>query len=257
MKATSAPEHSSELLIGTRPLIEAIEAGKTIDKVFIQKGLKGDTSKELWNLIRTHSITYSQVPVEKLNRITRKNHQGVVAFTSAVVFQNLGEIVTRIYEQGETPLILILDRLTDVRNFGAICRTAECTGVHAVVIPSRGSAPVNYDALKTSAGALHHLAICKEDNLKESIRFLQESGLSVFAVSEKAEKLVFQTNLHGPTALIMGSEEDGVSPEYIKLSNGALKLPMFGKIGSLNVSVAAGAVLYDAVRQRVSQQQEV
>jgi 23S rRNA (guanosine2251-2'-O)-methyltransferase len=238
-------------------LIEAIEAGKTIDKVFIQKGLKGDTSKELWHLIKTHNITYSQVPIEKLNRITRKNHQGVVAFTSAVSFQNLGEIITRIYEQGETPLILILDRLTDVRNFGAICRTAECTGVHAVVIPSRGSAPVNYDALKTSAGALHHLAICKEDNLKESIRFLQESGLQVYAVSEKAEKLVFETTLTGPTALIMGSEEDGVSPEYIKLSDGALKLPMFGKIGSLNVSVATGAVLYDAVRQRLNQAEEV
>lgn len=251
MKATNEPEHSNELLIGTRPLLEAIEAGKSIDKVFIQKGLKGNVFKELKELIKQHNIIFSQVPVEKLNRITRKNHQGVVAFTSAVVFQNLSEIITRVYEKGENPLVLILDRITDVRNFGAICRTAECTGVHAVVIPSRGSAPVNYDALKTSAGALHHLAICKEDNLKESIKLLQNNGLQVLAISEKADKLVFENTLHTPTALIMGSEEDGVSPEYQKLSDGALKLPMFGKIGSLNVSVAAGAVLYDVVRQRI------
>ncbi len=255
MKATKGSAPSNELLIGTRPVIEAIEAGKTIDKVFIQKGLKGEVFKELWELIRAHRITYSSVPAEKLNRITRKNHQGVVAFTSAVVFQNLGEIVTRIYERGETPLVLLLDRITDVRNFGAICRTAECIGVHAVVIPSRGSAPVNYDALKTSAGALHHLAVCREANLKESISFLQQSGLKVFAVSEKAESLVYDTSLHGPIALIMGSEEDGVSPEYLKMCDGAVKLPMYGKIGSLNVSVATGAVLYDIVRQRLNHPQ--
>lgn len=241
-----------DLLIGTRPLIEAIQAEKEIDKILIQKGLNSSTFKELWPLIKDHNIPFQYVPQEKLNRITRKNHQGIVAFTSQVVFQDYQEIVIKAFERGEDPLILVLDRVTDVRNFGAICRTAECTGVHAILIPSRGSAPINYDALKTSAGALNHMAICREANLKEALTWLKDYGLSIVGCTEKADDLSYETELKGPVALIMGSEENGISPEYLKICNSKVKLPMLGKIGSLNVSVATGALLYELIRQRQS-----
>lgn len=241
-----------DLLIGTRPVIEALEAGKEIDKIMIQKGLKSHTFQELWPLIKENDTPFQYVPIEKLNRITRKNHQGVIAFTAAVTFQNLEEIVTRCFENGEDPLILMLDRVTDVRNFGAICRTAECTGVHAVVVPTRHSAPVNFDALKTSAGALSHIAVCREPNLKETISFLKNSGLKIIGCTEKAEDLLYESDLSGPACLIMGSEEDGISPEYLKMCTATVKLPIKGKIGSLNVSVATGALLYEVLRQNLT-----
>ena len=239
-----------DLLIGTRPILEALESGKEMDKIMIQKGLKSNTFQELWHVIKKYDAPFQYVPVEKLNRITRKNHQGVIAFTAAVTFQNLEEVVTRCFENGEDPLILMLDRVTDVRNFGAICRTAECTGVHAVVIPTRNSAPVNYDALKTSAGALSHIPVCREMNLKDTINFLKNSGLKVVGCTEKTDDLLYNADLKGPACLIMGSEENGISPEYLKMCDYKVKLPMFGKIGSLNVSVATGALLYEVVRQR-------
>lgn len=241
---------TKDLLIGTRPLLEALNSGREIDKILIQKGLNSPTFKELWPEIRQRQIPYQHVPLEKLNRISRKNHQGVIAFAAAVNFSHLPEVITRCYERGEDPLILILDRITDVRNFGAICRTAECTGVHAVVIPTRNSAPVNYDALKTSAGALNHLSVCREKNLKDTIAFMKQSGLRIIACTEKAEATAYECELSGPCCLIMGSEEDGVSPEYQKLCDLNIKLPMQGEIASLNVSVATGAVLYEVIRQR-------
>lgn len=238
-----------DFLIGTRPVIEAIEAGKQIDKILVQKGLQSQTFQQLLPLIREHEIQYQIVPLDKLNRITRKNHQGIIAFVSPITFQKVDEIIARSFENGEDPFFLVLDRITDVRNFGAICRTAECVGVQAVVVPTRGSAPVNYDALKTSAGALNHLAVCKEDNLKTAIQFLKDSGLKVVGCTEKAENTLYNENLTGPLAIIMGSEENGVSPEYLKLCDFSVKLPMKGNIGSLNVSVAAGAILYETIRQ--------
>lgn len=244
---------TSDLLIGTRPLLEALTSGREIDKILIQKGLNSPTFKELWPEIKSREIPYQYVPVEKLNRISRKNHQGVIAFASAVSFSNLSEVITRCYEKGEDPLILVLDRITDVRNFGAICRTAECIGVHAIVIPTRNSAPVNEDALKTSAGALNFLPICREKNLKDSIRMLRDYGIKVVGCTEKADQTVYDAGLSGPVCLIMGSEEDGVSPEYLKLCDFSVKLPMLGKIGSLNVSVATGALLYEVIRQRYHQ----
>jgi 23S rRNA (guanosine2251-2'-O)-methyltransferase len=219
---------TSDLLIGTRPLLEALNSGREIDKIFIQKGLNSPTFKELWPEIKSREIPYQYVPIEKLNRISRKNHQGVIAFASAVSFSNLSEVITRCYEKGEDPLILVLDRITDVRNFGAICRTAECTGVHAVVIPTRKSAPVNEDALKTSAGALNFLPVCREKNLKETLKMLQDYGIKVVGCTEKSEESVYEADLKGPSCLIMGSEEDGVSPEYLKLCDYRVKLPMRG-----------------------------
>lgn len=238
-----------DLLIGTRPLIEAIQAGKQIDKVLIQKGLKGSTFQELFPLLKEHNIQQQSVPIEKLNRITKKNHQGVIAFVSPVDFVSVEEVVARAYEAGEDPLLLILDRVTDVRNFGAIARTAECTGVHGIIVPTRGSAPINFDALKTSAGALNHISVCKEDNLKETISYLKNSGLTLVACSEKGSDTAYNADLKGPLAIVMGSEENGVSPEYLKLCDKVVQLPMKGKIGSLNVSVAAGALLFEVLRQ--------
>lgn len=232
--------------------MEALEAGKQLDKIMIQKGLKSQTFQELWPLIKEHDVPFQYVPPEKLNRITRKNHQGVVAFAAAVSFQNLPEIITRCYERGEDPLILMLDRVTDVRNFGAISRTAECLGVHAIVVPTRNSAPVNFDALKTSAGALNHIPVAREKNLKETIDYLKQSGIRVAGCSEKAEVNSYEADLKGPLCIIMGSEENGISPEYLKLCDLKVKLPMMGKISSLNVSVATGAVLYEVARQRLS-----
>lgn len=241
---------TNNLLIGTRPLLEALNAGREIDKVFIQQGLQSSTFKELWLEIKRLDIPYQYVPIEKLNRISRKNHQGVIAFAAAVTFSNISEVITRCYEKGEDPLILMLDRVTDVRNFGAICRTAECTGVHAVVIPIRNSAPVNFDALKTSAGALNHLPVCREMNLKDTLKLLKDYGIKIVGCTEKAESTVFEADMSGPCCLIMGSEEDGVSAEYLKLCDFNVKLPILGQIGSLNVSVATGALLYEVIRQR-------
>ena len=242
--------NQSDLVFGIRPLIEAIEAGKQIDNVFIQDGLRGELINDLKRMMQKRGIIYKQVPVEKINRITHKNHQGVIGFVSPVSFYRLEDIITSVFEAGKSPLILILDRITDVRNFGAIARSAACAGVDAIVIPSRGASPINSDALKTSAGALYSMPICKEHNLKSAIDYLKDSGLQIMAVTEKASDLYYQADFSGPAALIMGSEEDGISPEYLKLADARIRIPIQGQIGSLNVSVATGICLYETVRQR-------
>lgn len=244
-------EEKNILLFGIRPIIEAITTGKEIDKLFIQNGLAGETSQELRKAIQKYNIPFQYVPVEKLNRLTNKNHQGVVAYASVVAYQKIEQILPSVFEQGEIPLVLILDRVTDVRNFGAICRTAECSGVHAIIIPSRGAAQINGDAVKTSAGALNIIPICREHNLKETIDYLKESGLQIVACTEKSTEDYFSSDFSLPTAIIMGSEEDGISTEYLKKADKKVKIPLLGKIGSLNVSVAAGVILYEAVKQRL------
>lgn len=243
--------NEEDMIFGTRALIETIKAGKQIEKIFVQKGLKNELFSELNELIREHRLGVSKVPVEKLNRLTRKNHQGVIAFVSPVTYVPLHNIVASSYENGRTPLVLILDRITDVRNFGAICRTAECTGVNAVVIPSKGGALINSDAVKTSAGALNYLSICKEDNLLNTVTYLKDSGFQVIACTEKTDKLIFDMEYNIPTAIIVGSEEDGISDELIRVSDESAKIPLHGEIGSLNVSVAAAVVLYECLRQRI------
>jgi len=237
-------------IFGIRTVIEAIRANKTIDKVFLQNGLSGELSSELEKLLRIKSIKASYVPVEKLNRLSRKNHQGVFAFISPITFYRTENVIPQLFEEGKNPLILILDRVTDVRNFGAIVRSAECSGVHAIIVPEKGSAAINGDAMKTSAGALSSVPICREFNLKATIDFLKNSGLQVVACTEKTDELIYNPDYKLPTAIVMGSEEDGISDEYLKLSTHKTKIPMMGSIGSLNVSVSAGVILYEAVRQR-------
>ncbi len=239
-----------QMIYGIRPVIEAILAGKELEKIFITRGARGELMQELKQVLREHKILYTEVPIEKLNRLTRKNHQDVVCFISAVTYQSIEDIVPSIFEKGEIPLILVLDRITDVRNFGAIARTAECAGVHAIVIPQKGAAQINADAVKTSAGALNSIPVCRELNLRITIAFLKESGLQVIAATEKTSDLHYQTDFTSPSAIIMGSEEDGISSDLLKLADRKIKIPLLGTIESLNVSVACGVVLFEALRQR-------
>jgi 23S rRNA (guanosine2251-2'-O)-methyltransferase len=238
------------IIYGIRPVIEAIKAGKEIDKILIQNGLKSENLHELREMIRLQDIPFQYVPIEKLNRVTSKNHQGIIGYISEVEYQKIENVLPMVYESGKDPLILILDRITDVRNIGAIARTAECTGVDAIVIPLNGSAKLNGDAVKTSCGALLKIPVCRSSNLKETIEFLKESGLRIVSCTEKTDNLYTQADYTGPVAVIMGSEEDGISGEYLKRSDYKVKLPMFGEIESLNVSVATGVILYEVIRQR-------
>lgn len=237
-------------IFGIRPIIEAIQSGKTIDKLFIQKGLHNNLFAELWKLVRLRRINYKHVPIEKINRLTRKNHQGVFAFISPIDFHKIEDIIPTLYEEGKNPLILVLDRITDIRNFGAICRTAECAGVNAILIPEQNTAAINADAIKTSAGALHKIILCRTWNLKIALQFLKNCGIQIIACTEKTEDTIYKVNYKNPTAIIIGSEENGISPEFIKISDAKTKIPMYGKIGSLNVSVATGIILYEVIRQR-------
>ena len=243
-------KEDKNFIFGIRPIIEAIEAGKTIDKLFIQKGLHNDLFAKLWKLVRLRRINYKHVPVEKINRLTKKNHQGVFAFISPIDFYSIEDIVPALYEAGKSPFILVLDRITDVRNFGAIARTAECAGINAILIPEQNSAAINADAIKTSAGALHKITVCRTWNLKLALQFLKDSGLQLIACTEKTQDNMYNPDYTLPTAIIIGSEEDGISPELLKLCDRKAKVPMNGEIASLNVSVAAGVILYEVLRQR-------
>ncbi len=239
------------MIYGIHAVTEAIRAGKEIDKLFLQEGLKSDLSADLRKLTKENNILYVMVPGAKLDRIASgKNHQGCVAFISSVSYFKIEDLLPTIFEAGRIPLLLILDRITDVRNFGAIARSAECAGVDAIIIPTRGSAQVGADAVKTSAGALHSIPVCREDNLKDTIDFLKESGLRIASCTEKGSTPHHSTDLTGPLAIIMGSEEDGISPEYLKRSDVKILIPMRGKISSLNVSVATGIILFEVLRQR-------
>ena len=240
-----------QLIFGTRAIIETILAGKTIDKVFIDKAANNPLRKELLSLIKQHQIPYSLAPAVKLNKLTTKNHQGAVAYLAPITLAPLSHIVQSCYEQGKTPLLLLLDGITDVKNFGAIVRTAACTGVDAVVIPSQGSAPIGGEAMKTSAGALAHVPICRVGSLREAIQYLHESGLQIIACSEKATRSLYQTDLNLPLALLLGAEDQGIAPQHLKLADKMIQIPLSGPIGSLNVAVAAAVVLYEHVRQRL------
>ncbi len=248
-----AADRSIDMLFGLRPIQEALNAGRTLEKIFLLRGTKNSLVTDISAAARAAGIQVQLVPVEKLDGLTRKNHQGAVAFVSPIDYAPLDTIVTGLFEEGKVPFLLLLDRITDVRNFGAIARTAECLGVQAIVVPGRGAAQINGDALKTSAGALNILPVCRENNLHETIRFLQQSGVTVVACTEKADEAVgaAEIDFTGPVAVLMGSEEDGISPDLLNLADVKLKVPMSGQIQSLNVSVAAGIMLFEVARQRV------
>ncbi len=251
MQTKQQKKEEDSLIFGLRPIIEAIRAGKEVDKLFVQSGLKSELNSELMGLLKQHNIAFQYVPVEKLNRLTTKNHQGVVGYLSEISYSNIKDILPKLMDAGKNPLILILDRITDVRNFGAIARTAECSGVNAIVIPTHGAAQINADAIKTSTGALHKIPVCREENLKSTIDFLKQCGLQIVSCTEKANDFYFQMDFTVPTAIIMGSEENGISNEYLQKSDAKAKIPMLGKMGSLNVSVATGIILYEVVSQRM------
>ncbi len=244
--------NNSEYIFGIRAVMEALQAGKDLNKVFVKKDLQGDLARELMPMLREHEVPVFRVPQEKLNRITRKNHQGVIAMLSPVTYYKLDQIVPTLYEEGLLPFIVLLDGLTDTRNFGAIARTAECAGVHTVVIPDRGSVTVNADAEKTSAGALMHLPVCRVRSIADAVRYLKDSGVKVVAATEKTDSFYTAVDYTGPVAIVMGAEDTGISREVLALCDDRAAIPMSGTIGSLNVSVAAGVLIYEVVRQRLA-----
>ncbi|MFN3917197.1 MAG: 23S rRNA (guanosine(2251)-2'-O)-methyltransferase RlmB [Flavobacteriales bacterium] len=243
-------EHN-DFIYGTRAVIEAIAAGRELNKVMIQQGLKNELISELRHHLKNTEIPTQYVPAEKLNRLSKKNHQGVIAFASPIVYQEIETLLPFFFESGRVPSVVILDRVTDVRNFGSIARSAECFGVDAIIVPSRGSALANSDAVKTSAGALNKIPVCRSSNLKNTIDFLKDSGLRIVACTEKGSKNLHEVDYTIPTAFIMGSEEDGISPEYLKKADEQVFIPMSGTISSLNVSVSAAIAFYELQKQRI------
>jgi len=241
---------TQQMIFGLHPVIEAIEAGREISKVLLRKGLEGDTFRELTALLRKLDIPSQIVPVEKLNRVTRRNHQGVIAFVSPVEYARIENLIPALFEKGETPFIVVCEGVTDTRNVGAIARSAECAGAHALLLPAKGSAMISADAVKTSAGALNHIAVCRTDNLKSTLVFLKNSGLKIIAATEKANNIYYQTDLTGPAVLLLGAEDTGLPAEYLRLADVTVKIPVNGKVASLNVSAAAAIVLYEIVKQR-------
>ncbi len=241
-----------DYVFGIRAIMETIDSGKEIEKILFKKGLQGDLYQELFSIVRRHDIPFQYVPIQKIDRITRKNHQGVIAFVSPITYHNLEQVVPALYENGKTPLILVLDQVTDVRNFGAIARTAECAGVDAIVIPMKGGAMATADAVKTSAGALNRIPVCRINSLAQGVDYLQKSGMQVIAATEKAAETFFTADLTSPTVIVMGGEESGVTPDILRVADKLVKIPMRGKTASLNVSVAAGLLIYEAVKQRLT-----
>ncbi len=248
--STFALMENDTQIYGIRAIIEAIHSNKPIDKVFIQKGLKGDLFKDLETIIRKTGINSSYVPVEKLHRLTKGNHQGAVATISPIRFYTLEELVEKTNSTKKTPLYLLLDQLSDVRNFGAIIRTAECTGVDGIIIQKKGAAPVTADTIKTSAGAAFKVPIAKVDHIKDAVYYLQASGIKIIAATEKTDTSIYEVSFKEACAIIMGAEDVGISPSILKAADAKAKVPLLGEIASLNVSVACAVLLYEAVRQR-------
>ena len=236
-----------------RPVLEALEASKSIDKILIKRDLMGDLSKEVIAKAKEYDVPVQRVPNEKLNRITMKNHQGVIAIMCPVRYYNLDNLVSSLYEEGKTPLAIVLDGVTDARNFGAIARSAECAGADFIMIPEKGSASVTSDAVRASAGALFHIPVCREKDLSKSITRLQENGYKIVGASEKSKEDYTSIDFTTPVAIVMGAEDTGLSNEVLRKCDDLAAIPILGKVGSLNVSVACGVMLYEAVRQRRKQ----
>ncbi len=239
----------NNLIFGIRPVVEAIEAGREIEKLYIRKGAEGQLMTELRDLCLRHRVRVQEVPVEKLNRLVRGNHQGVVAQIAAIAYVQLDDILERVPDD-ETPLVVVFDGVTDVRNFGAIARSAECAGAHGLVTSLKSSAPVNAESMKSSAGALSLIPVCRAGSIRGTLKILQSEGFRIVAATEKSDKLLFEADLSGPTAIVMGSEDTGISKEVLKLCDMRLAIPIRGSVESLNVSAAAAVMLFEAVRQR-------
>lgn len=247
----------SQVVFGIRAVIEAIESGKQVDKVLMKKDLGGELARELLSVTREYNVPVQRVPVERINKVTRKNHQGVIAFMAAVDYYHVDDIVPALYDEGINPLVVVLDGVTDVRNFGAIARTCECAGVNCIVIPERNSVSVNADAVKTSAGALNYLPVCRERNLVKAVHYLRNSGFKVMGASEKTNLNYTKADFTGPVAIVLGAEDTGISTDVLKLCDTLVAIPEFGQINSLNVSVAGGIMIYEVVRQRLNDGQNV
>lgn len=247
----------SQVVFGIRAVIEAIESGKQVDKVLMKKDLGGELARELLSVTREYNVPVQRVPVERINKVTRKNHQGVIAFMAAVDYYHVDDIVPALYDEGINPLVVALDGVTDVRNFGAIARTCECAGVNCIVIPERNSVSVNADAVKTSAGALNYLPVCRERNLVKAVQYLRDSGFKVMGASEKTDLNYTKADFTGPVAIVLGAEDTGISTDVLKLCDTLVAIPEFGQINSLNVSVAGGIMIYEVVRQRLNDGQNV
>ena len=247
----------SQVVFGIRAVIEAIESGKQVDKVLMKKDLGGELARELLSVTREYNVPVQRVPVERINKVTRKNHQGVIAFMAAVDYYHVDDIVPALYDEGINPLVVVLDGVTDVRNFGAIARTCECAGVNCIVIPERNSVSVNADAVKTSAGALNYLPVCRERNLVKAVQYLRDSGFKVMGASEKTDLNYTKADFTGPEAIVLGAEDTGISTDVLKLCDTLVAIPEFGQINSLNVSVAGGIMIYEVVRQRLNDGQNV
>lgn len=247
----------SQVVFGIRSVIEAIESGKQVDKVLMKKDLGGELARELLSVTREYNVPVQRVPVERINKVTRKNHQGVIAFMAAVDYYHVDDIVPALYDEGINPLVVVLDGVTDVRNFGAIARTCECAGVNCIVIPERNSVSVNADAVKTSAGALNYLPVCRERNLVKAVQYLRDSGFKVMGASEKTDLNYTKADFTGPVAIVLGAEDTGISTDVLKLCDTLVAIPEFGQINSLNVSVAGGIMIYEVVRQRLNDGQNV
>jgi 23S rRNA (guanosine2251-2'-O)-methyltransferase len=247
----------NQYIYGIHAVLEAIDAGKDIDKILLSKTLNADTAKEISDRARSLRVPVQRVPVQKIDRITRRNHQGVLAMMSAVTYYRVEDIVPQLFDNGENPFIVVLDGVTDVRNYGAVARTCECAGVSAIVIPDRESVSANADAVKTSAGALNYLPVCREHNLVNAVKLLRDSGFRIVGTSDKSQMPYTSGNYTGPVAIVLGAEDKGVSPEIMKLCDTQVMIPEFGHINSLNVSVAGGIMIYEVVRQRLADNQEV
>lgn len=237
-------------VFGIRPILEAIESGKTIERVFIKKGAEGQLISELREIIRRNRIRMQEVPIEKLNRLVKGNHQGVVAQLSAIEYVDLLQMIENV-PADETPLFVVFDGVTDVRNFGAIARSAECAGAHGLIVPIKNAAPVNADAIKTSAGALYKIPVCRVGSIRNTLKTLQAEGMQVVAATEKSRTVIYDADFSKPTVFVMGSEDEGISKEVLKTCDVQLAIPIVGSIESLNVSAAAAVMLFEVVRQRI------
>ena len=241
---------NNDIVFGTRPVLEAINSGKTLEKLFIQKNLKKEILEKIKSKLSSKKINISYVPKEKLNRITKKNHQGIICYISPISYQPIEEIIQRVFEKGKDPFVIILDRITDTRNFGAISRVADASGVDAIIIPEKESAIITSDSIKTSAGAINYIPICKVKSLRSTANFLKESGLKLVSCTEKGDKKFYDADLTSPCCIILGSEKDGISNSLIDISDERLNIPMKGNVESLNVSSSASVILFEVVRQR-------